>query len=109
MAQPWRGTLPPLLYDTAAVEAQAGKTLSDTMAGWPEKYSGTTIVERLIEGDPGRILAEASTEAQLLVVGRHGHQPISDLLLGSTSRYVAHHADCRGAPARSKATSTASR
>jgi nucleotide-binding universal stress UspA family protein len=94
LAQPWRANLPPLLYDTAAVEAQASTTLTEALAGWTEKYPGTNVVGRVAEGDPGRILAEASRQAQMLVVGSHGRRPISDVLLGSTSRYVAHHADC---------------
>ena len=47
-------------------------------------------------GDPGKsICAVAKTwNANLIVIGRRGFSGLSELLLGSTSNYVLHHAPC---------------
>ena len=43
---------------------------------------------------PGPALACLSAGAVALVVGTHGHSELTDLLLGSVSEYVLHHASC---------------
>jgi nucleotide-binding universal stress UspA family protein len=47
-------------------------------------------------GDPGKsICAVAKTwNANLIVIGRRGFSGLNELLLGSTSNYVLHHAPC---------------
>ena len=46
-----------------------------------------------VEDDPARALLDASRDADLLVVGSHGHG-LSGLLLGSVSLECAQHAAC---------------
>jgi nucleotide-binding universal stress UspA family protein len=41
---------------------------------------------RLLTGSPGALLAEASGEVDLMIVGSRGHGPLRRTLLGSTSR-----------------------
>ncbi|TDO49064.1 nucleotide-binding universal stress UspA family protein [Kribbella sp. VKM Ac-2527] len=51
--------------------------------------------ERLaVEGRPSERLCMAAVDAELLVLGSHGHGSIHDALVGSTSRHVIRHATC---------------
>lgn len=47
-------------------------------------------------GDPGTRICQLARnwDANLIVLGRRGHQGISEVLLGSVSNYVVHHAPC---------------
>lgn len=47
-------------------------------------------------GNPGKVICDLAKtwEANLIVVGNRGRQGISEMLLGSVSNYVMHHAPC---------------
>lgn len=47
-------------------------------------------------GTPGKIICDfaQSWEADTIVIGRRGHSGMSELILGSVSNYVLHHATC---------------
>lgn len=47
-------------------------------------------------GDPGRVICEIARNwnADLIVMGRRGRSGLSELILGSVSNYVLHHASC---------------
>lgn len=49
-----------------------------------------------ILGNPSRIICETARtwEANLIIMGRRGISGISELILGSVSNYVTHHAPC---------------
>jgi nucleotide-binding universal stress UspA family protein len=52
-------------------------------------------VERLCErGVPSEALCAAAADAELLVLGSHGHGAVHDKLVGSTSERAIHHAPC---------------
>lgn len=54
-----------------------------------------TRVELVVrEGAVGPALVSASEGALALVVGSRGHNPVSNVLLGSASAYCVHHATC---------------
>ncbi|WAL58406.1 universal stress protein [Thermocoleostomius sinensis] len=47
-------------------------------------------------GSPGRTICQIARawQADLIVMGRRGHSGVNELLLGSVSNYVLHHAPC---------------
>ncbi|TFV63954.1 universal stress protein [Geodermatophilus sp. DF01-2] len=47
-----------------------------------------------VHGRPGRVLVEASRDADLVVVGSRGHGRLADLVLGSVATDVAREAQC---------------
>ncbi|AFY69969.1 UspA domain-containing protein [Thalassoporum mexicanum PCC 7367] len=56
-------------------------------------------------GSPGRAICKLAQTwaADLIVVGRRGHSGLSELILGSVSNYVLHHAPCSVLTIQSKA------
>ena len=48
----------------------------------------------VVEGDPGRVLLDASDGADLLVVGNRGHSGFTEAPLGSVSQHCVQHACC---------------
>ncbi len=55
---------------------------------------GVEIRRSLMKGRPADMLIEASSEAEMLVVGDRGRGGFRGLLLGSVSAQVSHHAKC---------------
>lgn len=52
------------------------------------------LTARAVSGGVADTLCAASTDAQLLVLGSHGHGPLVEAMLGSVARYCIHHASC---------------
>jgi nucleotide-binding universal stress UspA family protein len=57
--------------------------------------AGVAAQTELCEGRPGEMIIEEAVRAgsDLIVVGSHGQGALTDILLGSVSQYVVHHAD----------------
>ncbi|MBE9067856.1 universal stress protein [Leptolyngbya cf. ectocarpi LEGE 11479] len=60
------------------------------------RQTGVTVSGSLLYGNPGATLCELaqSWDADLVVVGSRGLSGISELLIGSVSNHVLHHAPC---------------
>lgn len=103
--------LPPGLLAAGSVDPlptteQIALALSESLAGWREKFPEVAVTQRVVVGHPAHVLAEASRYADLVVVGTRGHSAAVSLLLGSTSRAVLHHASSPVAVVPRPATST---
>jgi nucleotide-binding universal stress UspA family protein len=56
--------------------------------------TGVTGRPVVVHGHASEVLVRHSTHADLLVVGARGRNPVTGLLLGSTSEHCARHAHC---------------
>jgi nucleotide-binding universal stress UspA family protein len=54
----------------------------------------TSLVRRVSQGHPVRVLLDAAAGAELLVVGSRGHGGFTGMLLGSVSEHVVAHSPC---------------
>ena len=97
----WHPLVPPLSYpvlpvgatpvDREALRRSAEEVQQEAL----ERVSvppGVPVSTRVLEGDPGQVLVEAARTARLLVVGSRALGYVRAALLGSVSRYCAHHA-----------------
>lgn len=80
----------PELPAPARVEAW----LSESLAGWREKYPDVEVHSEVIKEHAPDGLLIASESQYLLVVGSRGRRAIAGTLLGSVSQGVLHHATC---------------
>jgi nucleotide-binding universal stress UspA family protein len=74
---------------------QAGIEKLQSLAAEATAAGVTTKFTQKI-GDPGKMICEVAKawNANLIVIGRRGLSGLSELLSGSTSNYVFHHAPC---------------
>ena len=73
-----------------AERAQA-KALAEAMGGMTNPPQ---VEKQLVQASPSEALCTAGLDADLLVIGSHGHSPIHDVLVGSTSQRIIRHATC---------------
>jgi nucleotide-binding universal stress UspA family protein len=78
-----------LAVERQAAERSAARIVTDVLG---EAADGVEC--RVVEGDAGEVLAEASREADLVVVGSRGRGGIRASLLGSVSAHAVQHAHC---------------
>ncbi|HUH68468.1 MAG TPA: universal stress protein [Mycobacterium sp.] len=76
--------------DWSGLEAEAQRSLAESLAGWQERYPDVTVHRLVVRDRPARQLVEKSDSAQLVVVGSHGRGGLTGMLLGSVSNAVLH-------------------
>jgi nucleotide-binding universal stress UspA family protein len=83
-----------IAIDWAQVEEDERRLLAQRLAGWQEKYPDVEVRRVVLRDRPARALMRYGAEAQLLVVGSHGHGGFAGMVLGSTSQALVYHAPC---------------
>ncbi|NEW58003.1 universal stress protein [Nocardia cyriacigeorgica] len=76
------------------LEAEALTRLTETLAPLSARHPEVPVRCIVAEDRPARLLLSTATDAQLLVVGSHGHGGFVGMTLGSVSQAVLHAADC---------------
>jgi len=96
MASPWTGrplSVPDgdeaVSHARTAVEEAVAKAASDLSGPKPD-----SVFVKAFTGFPVQSLIDASSDAELVVVGSRGTGGFTNLLLGSVTTQVAHHAAC---------------
>jgi nucleotide-binding universal stress UspA family protein len=91
---PGHGGAVPASLAVEEFEGEELRLLSESMAGWREKYPDVDVRQIAVHRDPVEALVVASTGAALLVVGTRGRGGFRSMLLGSVSHAALHHARC---------------
>ncbi len=92
------------VYSTEMLELEE-KLIQDALEQfhlWMDKFTQQAAEENVVaetayrHGNPGEQICALAKEwnADLILVGRQGKIGLSELLLGSVSNYVVHHAPC---------------
>lgn len=64
--------------------------LSESLAGWREKYPDVRVRHEVLTGDPAQMLSTAARHARCLVIGSRGRGGFQGLVLGSTGRVLVN-------------------
>jgi nucleotide-binding universal stress UspA family protein len=84
------------------VEAEERRVLSEQVGSWADKFPDTSV-ELLVRRDqPAHSLLIQAGQAQLVVVGSHGHGQVMGMVLGSVSNALVHRAPCPVAVVRTE-------
>ena len=75
-------------------EDDAGRILDEALAETVADTGDLDLVKNVVCELPARALLDAAEGADLVVVGARGHGGVRELLLGSVSQEVVHHAPC---------------
>jgi len=84
----------PAVYEREVVEQAAQEELDKAVAAIPAGSPELTIEPVLVHGQPEAVLLAEAGDASMLVVGSRGRGGFAELVLGSVSYRVIHHARC---------------
>ncbi|WP_319431693.1 universal stress protein [Mycobacterium sp. RTGN5] len=76
------------------LQSRQRQRMDELVAPLAHKYRNAHVTKVFQDISPAKGLTDLSREAQLLVVGSHGRGKLADLLLGSVSQTLIHHAEC---------------
>lgn len=77
----------------STMQTEAEALLSESIAGYAEKYPEVRVDRVVVEDRPARAVLDASEGAQLVVVGSHGRGGFAGMTLGSVAQAVLHGAE----------------
>lgn len=70
------------------------RLLSESTAGWSEKYPDVQVTHEVLIGSPVEVLADAAEHALAVVVGRRGRGGYTGMRVGSVVHGLLHRAHC---------------
>lgn len=86
---------PPVTTSPQEEKERAAGVLTHTIGGLPaHERSTVTIASDIVEGRPADVLTAAAQDADLLVLGSHGHSRVWHTVLGSVSEECVRKAHC---------------
>lgn len=94
------GAVRPVGGDVVDRIREGERLLSTALSPWRRAHPAVAVSAEAVPVPPARLLADASEHAALVVVGSRGRGAFSELLLGSVSQSVLHHARCTVAVVR---------
>jgi len=83
-----------LVYDSIADMESEWLELAETMAGMSEKYPDVSVTTRMARGLPHETLVQLGERMNLVVVGAHQANRLSQMVTGSVSVALVEHATC---------------
>jgi nucleotide-binding universal stress UspA family protein len=85
---PWTG---PPSVDREEVAVAERTRAGELLDSWRAEYPSIPLTVESVAGHPYRVLTQAATGAQLVVVGARGRGGFHGLRLGSVTRHLLHH------------------
>ncbi|GAA3507642.1 nucleotide-binding universal stress UspA family protein [Streptosporangium album] len=85
---------PEISYNMDEIRHTQHQMVKDGLSAWQEKFPEVKVVQDVHSAHPVDALEDASTRADLVVVGSRGMGAVGSVLLGSVSRGVLNHARC---------------
>ena len=86
------GVYTPETFEAFPEEAQT--IVSKALARAAELQPSVPCEGKVVEGQPAAVLLEEAEHADMIVVGSRGRGGFANLLLGSVTQQVVHHAPC---------------
>ncbi|HEX5741599.1 MAG TPA: universal stress protein [Pilimelia sp.] len=80
--------------DDATLRAQAEDTLAHEVRAVRTRHGSLVIAAEAVQGGPAEVLTAAARDADLLVLGSHGHSRVWHTVLGSVSEACVSRATC---------------
>jgi nucleotide-binding universal stress UspA family protein len=84
----------PLVSSIEQIERAARRHLAEALTGWRDKYPEVPVVLEVANDRPRHALVQASSRAELLVVGARDHSGRFFPPLGAVTHAVLHRAAC---------------
>ncbi|MGW7363522.1 universal stress protein [Streptomyces sp. NPDC054841] len=85
---------PPSDYALETHQRPPAQVVDDALRGPAERYGDTPVSRQVVDGPARKVLLEAASHADLLVVGAHRRRGHLGLQLGLVNHAVLHHAPC---------------
>lgn len=83
----------PTQRDSARVDAELNRVLTESLARWRERYPDVVVATEGEVLQPAVALERHAARADLVVIGGRGHGAVTGALLGSAARSILRHID----------------